>query len=224
MISSIIVAGGRGERLASELPKQFLLLAGKPILLRAVEAIWRCTRVSEMIVVAPETHIEVAKKVLSGKEVKVVSGGAERQDSVYAGLVSISEQARLVLIHDGVRPFVSLDLIERVIAAAEKSGAAAPGVALKETVKEVDDKTGLVIGTVDRRRLFLIQTPQVFRREIIQEAHEKAQSLGFYATDDAGLVEWLGMDVAVVSGEDANLKITTKLDLEFAEIIAKGRD
>jgi len=220
MISAIIVAGGRGERLNSELPKQFLEIGGKAILVRAVEAVWSCTRVSEMIVVVPDTHLDRARALLAGKEAKIVAGGAERQDSVYAGLQAVSAEARLVLIHDGVRPFASREMIERVILAAEQSQAAIPGLLVRETIKEVEPKSGEVVSTVDRKRLFAVQTPQVFSRGLIMEAHQRAQDLGFYATDDAGLVEWLGRPVALVSGEEANIKITTQLDLEIAEMIA----
>lgn len=221
MISAIIVAGGRGERLATGVPKQFLEVQGKAILLRTVEAVWSCVQISEMVVVVPESHWERASKILAGKEVKIVAGGAERQDSVFAGLETISPSVRLVLIHDGVRPFASKDLIERVIAAADQNGAAIPGIAIKETIKEVDPKSLQVVSTVDRSRLYAIQTPQVFSRELIMEAHQRAQSLSFYATDDAGLVEWLGREVSLVPGEETNIKITTPLDLKLAEHIAE---
>jgi 2-C-methyl-D-erythritol 4-phosphate cytidylyltransferase len=194
---------------------------GKPIILRAVESVWSCTRVSEMIVVVPEAYKERAEQVLAGKEVKVVIGGAERQDSVWAGLQQISTQSRLVMIHDGVRPFASKQMIERVVEAAERSGAAIPCQAIKETIKEIDPKTGKVVCTVDRKTLCAVQTPQVFTRALIMESHQRAQDLGFYATDDAGLVEWLGREVAIVEGEETNLKITTPLDLKLAGIIAR---
>ncbi len=221
MISAIIVAGGKGERLLASVPKQFLEVRGKPILLRAVERVWACSRISEMIVVAPEAFLPQTRQMLSGKEAKIVAGGAERQDSVYAGLQACSAQAQMILIHDGVRPFPSRELIERVIGAAEKSGAAIPGLPLKETLKEVDHKPGTVIGTVDRSRLFFISTPQVFQRHPIMDAHQRAQNLGFYATDDAGLIEWAGGSVVMVPGEETNIKITTRLDLKLAELIAE---
>jgi len=205
----------------SALPKQFLEILCKPILLWAVERIWACPKVTEMVVVVPEKHRLRAEEIFSGREVKIVAGGLERQDSVYAGLRASSAKAELVLIHDGVRPFPSRQLIERVIAGAENFGAAIPGLPVKETIKEIEQKSGRVIGTVDRSRLYSIQTPQVFRRELIIEAHERAQNLGFYATDDAGLIEWMGGDVVMVSGEETNLKITTALDLRLAELIAK---
>lgn len=219
MISAIVVAGGKGERLFSELPKQFLDLGGKPVLLRSVEAIWACTKISEMVVVVPESHLPRAQELLRGKEARIVSGGAERQDSVFAGLKACSGKAELVLVHDGVRPFASKEMVERVIGAAEKFGAAIPGLPIKETIKEIESKTQKIIGTVDRTRLFSIQTPQVFKRGLIVEAHNRAQDLGFYATDDAGLVEWLGQEVVLVPGEETNIKITTPFDFKLAEII-----
>jgi len=221
MICAIIVAGGKGERLLASVPKQFLEVRGKPILLRAVERVWACSRISEMIVVAPEAFLPQTRSMLSGKEVKIVAGGAERQDSVYSGLRACSESARLVLVHDGVRPFPSRELIERVIAGAEKSGAAVPGLPLRETIKEVDAKPGRILGTVDRSRLYAIQTPQAFERRLIVEAHQRGQNLGFYATDDAGLIEWAGGSVMMVPGEETNIKITTPMDLKLAELIAE---
>jgi len=217
MISAIIVAGGKGERLSAELPKQFLDLGGKPVLLRSIECIWACTRISEMIVVVPEAFISKTQEILTGKEVLIVAGGAERQDSVFAGLQACSSKAELIAIHDGVRPFAGKEMIERVIAAAERYGAAIPGLPVKETIKEVESKTKKVIGTVDRTRLFTVQTPQVFKRSLIMEAHNRAQNLGFYATDDAGLVEWLGQEVVLVPGEETNIKITTPFDFKLAE-------
>ena len=221
MISAIIVAGGRGERLGTDIPKQFIELEAKPILLWAVDRIWSCPKISELIVVVPEDHLERAQQILANRELKIVKGGRERQDSVFAGLKELSAKANLVLIHDGVRPFPSRALIERVIEGAEKFGSAIPGIPLKDTVKEIDKKTGQVMGTVDRNRLYAIQTPQVFAREIILRAHERAQSLGFYATDDSTLVEWIGEQVIMVEGEETNIKITTPLDLKLAQIIAK---
>ena len=186
-----------------------------------MERIWACNRISEMIVVVPAEHQARASEILSGREARIVVGGAERQDSVYAGLLACSPSAELVLIHDGVRPFPTRGLIERVIAEAEKTGAAIPGLPIRETIKEIDPKQRRIIGTVDRSRLFSIQTPQVFRRELILDAHQRAQNLGFYTTDDAGLMEWAGGEVFMVPGEDTNLKITTPLDLKLAELIAQ---
>jgi len=221
MISAIVVAGGRGERISASLPKQFLEVRGKPILVSCVDRIWACNRISEMIVAVPAEHQERAERIFSGKEVKIVVGGAERQDSVYAGLLASSHSAELILIHDGVRPFPTRELIERVISAAEQTGAAVPGLPIKETIKEIDPKQKRILGTVDRSRLYAIQTPQVFRRELILDAHQRAQNLGFYTTDDAGLMEWAGSEVFMVPGEDSNIKITTPLDLKLAELIAE---
>ena len=221
MISAVIVAGGKGERLGANLPKQFLNLSGKPILRWAVEKISICPKITEIVVVVPGEYIKLARQIFPEPGIKLVSGGKERQDSVFAGLSACSQSAQLILIHDGVRPFPSKDLIERVIASAEKYGATVPGLAMKETIKEIEPKSSKVLGTVDRVRLYSIQTPQGFRREIIISAYQRAFNLGFYATDDAGIVEWNGGEVVVVSGEETNLKITTSLDFKLAEIIAE---
>ena len=221
MISAVITAGGRGERFGSPLPKQFIEVRGKPILLWAVERIWACPKISELVVVVPEEFMEKAREILSQKELKLVAGGNHRQDSVFSGLKATSPQAKLILIHDGVRPFPSRELIERVIEGVEKYGSAVPGIPLKETVKEVEKRSGRILATIDREQLFLIQTPQGFAREIILRAHQRAQNLGFYTTDDAGLVEWLGEEVFLVEGEETNIKITTPFDLKLAEEIAQ---
>lgn len=221
MISAIVVAGGRGERLGGLVPKQFLELKGKPVLVWAVERIWACAQISEMIVVVPSQHRERAEKIFQGKEIKLVSGGTERQDSVYAGLLACSAQAELILIHDGVRPFPSKELILRVIEKARNTGAVVPGLPVKETLKEIEPSSNRVISTVDRSRIYTIQTPQAFYRELILSAHQRAQNLGFYTTDDAGLLEWMGNEVFLVEGEETNLKITTALDLKLAETLAE---
>ena len=221
MISAVITAGGRGERFGSFIPKQFIEIKGKPILLWAVERIWSCPKISELVVVVPEEYLEKTKEMLKDREVKLTCGGNHRQDSVFAGLKTISPQAEMVLIHDGVRPFPSRELIERVIEGVEKYGSAVPGIPLKETVKEVEKRSGRILATIDREQLFLIQTPQGFAREIILRAHQRAQNLGFYTTDDAGLVEWLGEEVFLVEGEETNIKITTPFDLKLAEQIAQ---
>jgi len=221
VISAIIVAGGKGERLGANLPKQFLNLSGKPILRWAVEKISVCPKITEIAVVVPEQYINLARQIFPEPEIKLVSGGNERQDSVFAGLFACSQSAQWILIHDGVRPFPSKNLIERVIESAEKYGGAVPGLAMKETIKEVEPKSSKALSTVDRARLYSIQTPQVFRRDLIISAYQRAVNLGFYATDDAGIVEWNGGEVVVVSGEETNLKITTSLDFKLAELIAE---
>jgi 2-C-methyl-D-erythritol 4-phosphate cytidylyltransferase len=144
----------------------------------------------------------------------VVAGGAERQESVALGLAAVPDAAEWIVVHDAVRPFVTAELIARVLDAARRHGAATCGVETRETVKRV--RESLVDATVDRAGLWLTQTPQAFRRALLEEAHEKARRDGYLGTDDAGLVERLGMPVAMVRGLPGNLKITTADDLATA--------
>jgi len=153
--------------------------------------------------------------------VTVVAGGAERQDSVANGLAAVADDVEIVLIHDGVRPFIRRDVIQRLIETARDKGACVVAMPLKETIKRVDENM-CVAETVDRSVLWGAQTPQVFRFDIIREAFEKAMREGFYGTDDTVLVERLGHSVSIVEGDYHNIKITTTEDLVIAEAIAKS--
>jgi len=148
----------------------------------------------------------------------VVQGGAERQDSVRRALEEVPEDAGLVLVHDAVRPFVSVEKIREILSAADRDGSAIPALKVKNTVKRGTD--GWVKGTVDRSDLYEVQTPQAFRREILVRAYEKAAADGFSGTDDSQLVERLGLPVRIIAGEETNIKITSPEDLRVAEILA----
>ena len=150
-----------------------------------------------------------------------MTGGAERQESVYRGLLAVPEQAQLVLIHDAARPLVTEALISRVIKAARRTGAVVPGVPLKDTIKQIDEDC-LVAKSLPRDRLVAVQTPQAFRHRLILKAHAKAAVDQFRATDDAMLVEQLGLPVETVLGDECNFKITTGLDLELARLLLIG--
>ena len=217
MTYAIVPAGGHGARMGSRRPKQYLRLGGAPILVATLRALARARSLAGIVVAVPAARVTATRRLLARARVPkildVVAGGADRQESVWRGLQRIPEDARFVVVHDAVRPFVTADLVERVRAAAA-GGAATCGMPVGETVKRVTD--GAVAATVPRQGLWLTQTPQAFARDLLWEAHDKARRDGFAGTDDAVLVERLGVPVAMVSGLAQNLKITTPEDLRTA--------
>ncbi|MDW8238637.1 MAG: 2-C-methyl-D-erythritol 4-phosphate cytidylyltransferase [Acidobacteriota bacterium] len=217
---AIIVAAGAGQRMGGECPKQFLNLCGEPVLIHTLRAFERCQSVDQIVVVLPQQHQAEAAKQLSAagfnKIVSLIPGGPERQDSVWNGLQAIdATQTQIVVIHDGVRPLVTEQEITAVIAEARATGAAVIGYPVTDTLKEVH--SGRIIKTVDRRRFYLVQTPQAFRVSIILKAYQQALADGFRATDDASLVERSEHVVTVVQGSRQNIKITWPEDLALAE-------
>jgi 2-C-methyl-D-erythritol 4-phosphate cytidylyltransferase len=221
---AIVPAGGHGARMGSRRPKQYLRLGQTPILVATLRALARTRSLAGIVVAVPAARVAATRRLLARARVPrildVVAGGADRQESVWRGLQRVPEDARFVVVHDAVRPFVTADLIERVRAAAA-GGAATCGMPVRDTVKRVTD--GAVEATVPRQGLWLTQTPQAFTRDLLWEAHDKARRDGFAGTDDAVLVERLGMPVAMVSGLAQNLKITTPEDLRTARAWASPR-
>lgn len=226
-VSALVVAAGRGQRLHGPVPKQFLELEGKPILYYTLRRFEDCAQVDRVLIVAPEDWLLfVAQEILDRyglrKVDKVIPGGKERQDSVFAGLKALEGDPEIVVIHDGVRPFVSAGLIGKVIEAARQTGAAIVAARPKDTIKRGDGRQA--VETYRRDTLWAAQTPQAFRYGLILRAHQAAARDKFYSTDDAALVERLGHPVAVVEGDEGNLKITTEADLIWAEaLIRKGK-
>ena len=221
---AIIVAGGSGKRIEGNLPKQFLMLSGKPILVHTIEKFERCDLVDEIILVVPEDHLGYCSQSIVDKHTfskirKIAGGGKERQDSVYQGLKACSDSTSIVAIHDGVRPLISTMRISDSIELCRQKKAVILAVPVKDTIKQVED--GLVITTLDRGKLWLVQTPQVFEYKLIMEAHKKAREENFIGTDDSVLVERLGCEVSVLEGNYNNLKITTAEDLLVAEKLLK---
>ena len=220
------MAAGKGARFGDLRPKQFCLLEGKLLLSWTIERFEECKLINNIILVVPPGMSKYAKETeISSsryKKVKaIVEGGKQRGDSVFEGLHEVDTSTDIVLIHDGVRPLISCHLIERVIDQAKECKAAVLGIPMRETVKETE-KGNVVNKTLNRRRLYSIQTPQGFRRDLILKAYEEAKKEGRWASDDAGLVERLGEKVKVIPGEETNIKITTSLDLKFAEILLGG--
>lgn len=219
----VIPAGGRGLRLGGSIPKQFLLLRGKPILQRSIEAFDSIPQVGEIVVVVPEEALRRTERLLIKanfhKKLHIVVGGTERQHSVRNGLLSFDVEPEIVLVHDAVRPFVSRVVIERVISETKKHGAAVVGVRVKDTIKL--ESSGFYKKTLDRQNLWAVQTPQGFRFEILKRAHIAAQLSAFLGTDEASLVERIRIPVKVVQGDYDNIKVTTLDDLELAKLILK---
>lgn len=218
---AIIVAGGVGKRIGEgNLPKQFLTLGDKPILVHTIEKFERCALIDEIIVVAPEDYLGHCSQAIVdhysfNKIKRIVCGGDERQTSVYKGLKGCSNNTLIVAIHDGVRPLISPEKISESIKLCLQKKAVILAVPIKDTIKRVED--GSVITTLDREKLWLVQTPQVFEYKLILDAYEKASEDGFVGTDDSALVERLGYEVTVLEGEYENIKITTAEDLVIAE-------
>ena len=219
LTGAVIVAAGSGARLPGPVPKPLLRLGPTTILERTVQVFEQCPAVDRVVVVVGADHVVSLSGRLAGKVVAVVPGGADRRGSVAAGIDALPH-ANWLVVHDGVRPFVTPALIERVLEAAMRWGAATAGIPVIDTLKEVDQN--LVLRTLDRAGLCAVQTPQAFAAGLLREAHLRAPHT-LPATDDAGLVEALGEAVAVVPGDPANFKITTEADLELARLrVADG--
>jgi 2-C-methyl-D-erythritol 4-phosphate cytidylyltransferase len=205
-------------------PKQYLRLGAAPILVATLRALGRARSLRGIVVAVPAARVTATRRLLSRarvpKVLDVVAGGADRQESVWRGLQRVPDDARIVIVHDAVRPFITAELVERVRVAAA-GGAATCGMPVRDTVKRVAD--GAVAATVERAGLWLTQTPQAFTRALLWEAHDKARRDGFAGTDDAVLVERLGMPVAMVTGLAQNLKITTPEDLRTARAWVRPR-
>ena len=219
---AIIAAAGIGARMRADRAKQMIELAGAPLLVHTLRRFESSDAIDQIILVLqPDLTHEVLGLISRHnvkKVVRVVAGGAERQDSVYRGLQVIKEEtARVVAVHDAVRPFVRPDEIRAVVERAQSTGAAVLAVPATDTIKQV--KSGRVQRTLDRRRIYHAQTPQAFRFSVIREAYDRAYTDGFMATDDSQLVERLGHRVSVVEGSPINIKITRPFDLSLAEVI-----
>lgn len=221
-VTAVIVAAGTGSRMGSAVPKQFLKTGGRTILERAVEPFEKSSVTDDVLVVCGRDFIPVCRQIC-GRFAKVtgfITGGETRQDSVNNALGHVKDG--YVLIHDGARPYVTEDVIERVLDATAAAGAAVCAVPAKDTIRRVFPGGGSV--TLKRDELFCVQTPQGFRTDVIREAYRRAYAEGFYGTDDASLAERAGYSIAVAEGSYANIKITTKEDLPVEMRIGSGYD
>jgi len=208
-------------------PKQFLALGGQPLVVHSLRVLQACAVVDEIILAVPEAEMEYCLTHIVNphhftKVTRVVPGGKERQDSVRHVLEETHEDTEMIIVHDAVRPFLTEPIIEAVVAAARKTGAAIVALPMRDTVKQVG-ADHVIEQTIDRRSLWLAQTPQAFRRDWLLGAHRKAHAEGIHATDDAYLVEWFGHAVSVVEGSGENIKVTRPEDLVIAEAILASR-
>lgn len=220
-VSALILAAGMGKRMGAGKNKVLLSIGNKNILFMTAERFFNNEYVDSVIVAAAKDEIQDVKKIVSaaanGKPFSIIEGGADRQESSERAVCASKDG--IVLIHDGARPFVSDEIINSVIKNAEEFGAAAPGIAVTDTVKKAPG--GIIEKTVNRDELYLIQTPQGFLKKDIAEAHEAAKKSGALVTDDCMLFERIGRPVKVVPGSDSNIKLTVKSDLDTAAAIIR---
>lgn len=220
-VSAIIVAAGVGKRFGSNLPKQFLKLNNKTILQISLEKFQNCKLVDNIIVVVQKKYFsntyQIVENAKLSKVIDVITGGKERQDSVWNGIRYLKDKnSKIILIHDAVRPLVSLELIEKIVKSAEKFGAAVPAIPLRDTIKVISGK--YLSGTIKRDEIVAVQTPQGFKFSLIEKAYKKAFEDKFYGTDDASLVERINHKIKMVKGDYINIKITTAEDLEMVNL------
>ena len=222
--AAVIVAAGKGKRMGTEISKQFLPLRGKEILAHTVEKFEHAENIRDIVLVTGQDSLQdvqdMAQEYGWQKIISVVAGGKERQDSVWNGLLAVSEDTEIVLIHDGVRPFVTEDILNLSIETAVEMGGCVAGVPAKDTIK-VCNSENISVDTPDRSTLWQIQTPQTFQKERIVKAYKQAKDAGFIGTDDASLAENSGYSVKVIMGSYRNIKITTQEDLLIGEAFLK---
>jgi 2-C-methyl-D-erythritol 4-phosphate cytidylyltransferase len=230
MIFAIIVAAGKGERAGGGQAKQFREVSGAPIIIHTLSRFEQCASVGEVVLVAPADACGEALALAAASGMRKVSaavaGGETRAESVWNGLRAVGGRGAvaddIIAVHDGVRPFVTPEEIDRVVREAEASGAAILAAPVVDTIKEVE--RGRVTGTPERRKLWRAQTPQCFRFGLLRRAYEQALASGLDATDDSALVERLGVPVSVVEGGARNVKITTPQDFALAEVLVQSSE
>lgn len=216
----IIPAAGKGKRMNHSTSKQYIELKEKPILVHTLEVFEKCKEISDIILVVGKDEIDYCKKQIIEKYrfekiIYVIEGGKERQDSVYEGIKKVPDKTDIVLIHDGARPFINHNHIKETIIVAYKYHACVLGVRVKDTIKVID-KDNNIVDTPDRNTLWSIQTPQTFKKKLIQSVYDKAIEDKYVATDDSMLVEkYSDVKVKIVEGPYSNIKITTQEDLVF---------
>jgi len=219
---AIIAAAGRGRRMGGSINKQFLELGTRPILAHTLEKFNQCALIDGIVIVVPEDWLfHVAENIVDRfnffKVNKIVAGGSTRQESVHAALKAVDESFSFVVIHDAVRPLIQPELLIKIITQGMETGAAILAVPAQDSLKKVSN--GKVVGTIDRESIWLAQTPQVFKRELVLQAYQQAWQEHFFSTDDSALVERLGYPIQVVMGDYTNIKITTPDDLELAKFL-----
>ena len=226
-VAAIVCAAGKGKRLKSRIPKPLVPILGKPLLVHTIERLLASSTLERVIVAADPVAVErtaaLLRRYFSDSAIEVVAGGATREASVFNALKVVGRDCRWVLIHDAARPVVDTPMIVRVLAAAKRHGAAICATAVSSTVKLSDPSGRFIRGTLDRRRLFLAQTPQVFSTERLLRRFRLMKKAAFVKTDDAALFEGTAERVAIVEGSGRNIKITTPEDLSLAEVLWQKR-
>ena len=219
----IVPTAGSGTRLKSKTPKPLVLLNGRPLFIYCLETFQSSVKIDSIILVVHPRLVDPFKRLVAkfkiSKVKRIVAGGKTRCQSVQNGLKALDADTKIVAIHDGARPLISKDIVERAIKLCEKQKAVVVAVAVKPTIKKVDRKTGNIIETLNRSELWEIQTPQVFDKDLLLKAHQKNKDLN--ATDDSVLVEKLGVKVKVIEGDYKNIKVTTAEDLVIAKAFLK---
>jgi 2-C-methyl-D-erythritol 4-phosphate cytidylyltransferase len=221
MISAIIVCGGKGKRMGTKIPKQFLKIKKMEIFMYSVKVFQKLKEIKKIIVVVPKNYVRLTQKILKKYKVEngtVIEGGKERFNSVYNGLLE-AKGSSIVLVHDGVRPVITRSLVKRVLKGAVKYGACIPVIPVNETLKRISKDE---IKTLNRNEHFLSQTPQGFKYDLLLKAYNNVIKNGIKITDEAMAVELLGHPVRVVEGDRKNIKITYKEDLKIAESYIKN--
>jgi 2-C-methyl-D-erythritol 4-phosphate cytidylyltransferase len=219
-VVALVPAAGRGQRFGGDRPKALVSLAGEPLVVHAVRTLLAARAVTQVVVAAPAELVDEVRSLVPAA--CVVAGGASRVASVAAALSAAAPDADVVLVHDAARPLAPAALVDRVAAAVlEGAPAVVPVVPVADTVKRVD-AAGRVLATIDRTDLRAVQTPQGFRRDVLVRAHEHAAAVGDDATDDAGLVERIGVEVTTVPGDERAFKVTTRHDLAVAELVVRA--
>jgi 2-C-methyl-D-erythritol 4-phosphate cytidylyltransferase len=219
-VHAILAAAGRGERLGGREPKAFAAIAGAPMVVHALRRLAAATLFERVVVAIPAGYDGHLRQLLVDGtpwpfEIASVVGGANRQESVRRALDDVPASAQIILVHDAARPFVTSTLLRACVDAAAAVGAAVAAVPIHDTLKRARDRR--VEATLDRRDLWMAQTPQAFAAAILRAAHQRAARTGHVATDDAALVEWAGVGPRIVLGDVTNLKLTTPADLQLAE-------
>lgn len=217
---AVIVAAGNASRMGG-IDKVMAELKGEPMIVRTVRTFQECDAISEIVIVTREDLIipitDICRDMYASKVIAVVCGGKSRQESVGLGLNALSNKVKLVAVHDGARPLITWQVIDRTVRAANSYGAAAPAIPVKDTIKVVEGR--VVKNTPDRSSLFAVQTPQVFDFDLLRGALKQAEATGAAVTDDCSAVELMGMSVKIVEGDERNIKITTPMDLKIAEML-----
>ena len=225
-VCAIIVAAGQGLRMNAIGKKQYLSIAGLPVVVHTLRVFDSCALIDEMVLVVAEEDLNVCREEIIDpagfvKEVVLVAGGPMRQDSVYNGLQAVDSDDGIIVIHDGVRPLVTPDELKACINGARRYGACILGLPAFDTLKRINT-SGTIVETLARDTIWLAQTPQAFRYNLILNAHQHARQHGLSATDDASLLEQIGIDVKIIEGSRWNLKITNPDDLKLARILLRN--